>query len=244
MTCNIFYTSKKHKNYAEEIAKKLGSRTFSMIVDNEKPYLEVNDLGLSFFHPKARAKKKFIIDFNSRSMSWRLKRADHEKLIKKALGKSEQPQKILDCTAGLLQDSLLFLSLGHEVTAVEQSNILFNLLEDGIKRSKENEIFSRLTLVNANACSFVREAKEFDVIYFDPMFPPSKKTALRSAQIEYLAKILEHESIKNNPKEEFQLLQSMSVNKLIVKRPINASPFGEGINYQVKGKTIRFDIYI
>jgi len=36
----------------------------------------------------------------------------------------------------------------------------------------------------------------------------------------------------------------MSVNKLIVKRPINASPFGEGINYQVKGKTIRFDIYI
>ena len=177
-------------------------------------------------------------------MIWRLKRADHEKLIKKALGKSEQPQKILDCTAGLLQDSLLFLSLGHEVTAVEQSNILFNLLEDGIKQSKENEIFSRLTLVNANACSFVREAREFDVIYFDPMFPPSKKTALRSAQIEYLAKILEHESIKNNPKEEFQLLQSMSVNKLIVKRPINASPFGEGINYQVKGKTIRFDIYI
>ena len=99
----------------------------------------------------------------------------------------------------MLQDTLLFLSLGHQVTALEQSKILFYLLQDGISRSEDQSIFNQLDLKHMNACSYASQAKNFDVIYFDPMYPPSKKNALSSGQLEYISKILEVESLKNNP---------------------------------------------
>jgi len=246
MITSLYYTSKKHQNIAETLAQSIGIKALNEPSNTEEPFLEFSDSGLSFFHPEARAKNQFIINFNSGSTGWRLKRVEHEKLIKKALGKSPKPLKILDCTAGLLQDTLLFLSLGHEVTAVEQSKLLFHLLQDGINRSLpfQDNLFLNLTMVQGNACSFAREAQEFDVIYYDPMYPPSKKSALGSGQLEYLSKILEVEQISNKPQMDFEVLQLMPVKKMIVKRPIKAEPFNTGINYQVSGKTTRFDVYI
>jgi hypothetical protein len=43
---------------------------------------------------------------------------------------------------------------------------------------------------------------------------------------------------------DFEVLQLMPVKKMIVKRPIKAEPFDAGINYQVTGKTTRYDVYI
>jgi 16S rRNA (guanine1516-N2)-methyltransferase len=160
------------------------------------------------------------------------------------LGRSEKPLKILDCTAGMLQDTLLFLSLGHQVTALEQSKILFYLLQDGISRSEDQSIFNQLDLKHMNACSYASQAKNFDVIYFDPMYPPSKKNALSSGKLEYIAKILEVESLKNNPMHDFEVLQLIPAKKMIVKRPIKAESFSSQLNYQVMGKTTRFDVYI
>ncbi len=185
-----------------------------------------------------------LIDFNSGSTGWRLKRVDHEKLIKKALGKSDLPLNILDCTAGMLQDALLFLSLGHQVTALEQSKILFHLLQDGIRRSDDQTIFEKLDLINTNACSYAVQAKNFDVIYFDPMYPSTKKNALGSGKLEYIEKILEAESLDNDPLEDFEVLQLIPSKKMVVKRPIKAKSFSLKINYQVLGKTTRFDVYI
>jgi len=246
MISSVFFDSEAHQPQAQAAAKILGITARNLSHDSLEPHLELSDRGLSFFHPDARAKNKFNIDFVSGSSGWRLKRADHEKLIKKALGKSDKPLRILDCTAGLLQDTLLFLSLGHQVTAMEQSKILFLLLQDGVTRSKKthNELFTNLSLIQGNACSFNHDANAFDVIYFDPMYPPSKKSALGSGQLEYLTKILEVEEISNDPQKDFEVLQLMPVKKMIVKRPIKADPFHSGINYQVSGKTTRFDVYI
>ena len=39
-------------------------------------------------------------------------------------------------------------------------------------------------LIHGNACSFGQNADEFDVIYYDPMYPPSKKCAwLRTTRV-------------------------------------------------------------
>ena len=246
MVSKFFYTSDIYKDKAQDLAKFLGMSACSGPIKNDRAHLEFGESGLSFFHPKARAKNPFNLDFQTGSSGWRLKRADHEKLIKKALGKSDKPLKILDCTAGLIQDSLLFLSLGHHVTAIEQSKILFLLLQDAVNRSKEthNELFTNFSLMHGNACSFGQNADEFDVIYYDPMYPPSKKSALGSGQLEYLSKILEIEEIKNDPQQDFEVLELMPVRKMIVKRPIKAEPFNSSINYQVLGKTTRFDVYI
>ena len=240
----LVYSSNQYKSLAEELASSIGTTCIDQNKISHHSHLFLSDSGLSFFHPQARSSKNFIIDFNSGTTSWRMRRADHEKLIKKALGKHEVPLNILDCTAGMLQDTLLFLSLGHKVTAVEQSKILFFLLNDGINRSNNQEIFKSLTLINANACSYALRATKFDIIYFDPMYPSSKKNALNSGKLEYIARILATESINNNPIQDFKVLSKVPIKKMIVKRPIKAEPFSQTINYQVHGKTTRFDIYI
>jgi len=240
----LVYASSIQSDLVEDTASKLGTKASSSQEFSHQPHLYLSEAGLSFFHPEARSTNQFRIDFNSGSTGWRIKRANHEKLIKKALGKSERPLNILDCTAGMLQDALLFLSLGHQVTALEQSKILFYLLQDGISRSEDQSIFLKLDLIHANACSYAALAKNFDVIYFDPMYPTSKKNALSSGQLEYISKILEVESLANNASQDFEVLQLIPAQKMVVKRPIKAEPFSYQTNYQVSGKTTRFDVYI
>ena len=240
----LFYAAGIQQSLAEDIASRLGTIVSPDQALNPHPHLYLSESGLSFFHPEARSTNQFRIDFNSGSTGWRIKRANHEKLIKKALGRSKKPLKILDCTAGMLQDTLLFLTLGHQVTALEQSKILFYLLQDGISRSEDQSIFNQLDLKHMNACSYASQAKNFDVIYFDPMYPSSKKNALSSGKLEYIAKILEVESLKNNPMHDFEVLQLIPAKKMIVKRPIKVESFSSQLNYQVMGKTTRFDIYI
>ena len=122
----LFYASDQQQSFAHELAKKIGTNSSNDKKFTTQPHLDLSESGLSFFHPEARSSNKFKIDFNSGSTGWRVKRANHERLIQKALGKSEIPLNILDCTAGMLQDTMLFLSLGHRVTALEQSRILFH----------------------------------------------------------------------------------------------------------------------
>ena len=240
----LVYASGIQQSLAEDTASKLGTTTTKNQELNNQPHLNLSEAGLSFFHPDARSTNQFRIDFDSGSTGWRTKRANHETLIKKALGKSDKPLKILDCTAGMLQDTLLFLSLGHHVIALEQSKILFHLLQDGINRTGNKSVFNKLELIHTNACSYAVQAKHFDVIYFDPMYPPSKKNALSSGQLEYISKILEVESLTNNPMNDFEVLQLIPAKKMIVKRPLKAKSFSSQINYQVLGKATRFDVYI
>ena len=240
----LVYASGIQQSLADDTASRLGTTASSNQEFTHLPHLYLSEAGLSFFHPEARSTNQFRIDFNSGPTGWRIKRANHEKLIKKALGKSERPLNILDCTAGMLQDALLFLSLGHQVTALEQSKILFHLLQDGISRSEDQVIFEKLELLHTNACSYAARAENFDVIYFDPMYPPTKKKALSSGQLEYISKILEIESLENNSIKDFEVLQLITARKMIVKRPIKVEPFSLQTNYQVSGKTTRFDIYI
>ena len=244
MSLPLIYTSLENQKKAEEIASNLGTYATDNQALKNQPHLEVSAKGLSFFHPKARSSKKLRIDFNSGRIQWRIKRANHEKLIKKALGKRETSLNILDCSAGLLQDGLLFLTLGHNVTALEQSKILFYLLKDGISRSENQSIFEKFNLINTTAYKYIDKASAYDVIYFDPMYPINKKNALSSGQLEYIARILEVEMINNHPQKDFACLQSSFKKKIIVKRPIKSEPFSKNINYQVFGKTTRFDVYV
>ena len=171
----LVYELVNQEHLARGVASYIGTTAIKGEQLTDQPHFYLSETGLSFFHPEARSRNKFHINFNSGSTGWRVKRADHEKLIKKALGKSEHPLNILDCTAGMLQDTLLFLSLGHQVTALEQSKILFHLLQDGISRSEDQNIFKKLDLIHTNACSYAAQAKNFDVIYFDPMYHQQKR---------------------------------------------------------------------
>ena len=72
---------------------------------------------------------------------------------------------------------MIFLSLGHKVMAVEQSKIIFYLVEDAIKRAQsEIQFLKNLSFLNGNSLDVFKTSKgSFDVIYLDPMYPIMKK---------------------------------------------------------------------
>ena len=231
-------------NYVEEISTK-----FNYEIVFEKPHTKnyfIYDInGLSFILGINNTIKLINVNFMSGKLGWRLKRADHEGNLKKALGRTKNSLVIFDATAGLLSDSMIFLSLGHKVIAVEQSKIIFLLVDDAIKRAK-NEIpfLKNINLVNANSLDIYKSSQEFfDIVYLDPMYPISKNIK-KSGDIDSLRSILEIENILNEENSLINSFMEEDYQKLILKRPLKAKKLHSNINYQVKGKSTRFDIYL
>ena len=199
----------------------------------------------NILHYKISDKESLSFDFLKGRLFNRLKRIEHESLIKKAIGKNRTKLKIFDATAGSLIDTIIFLKLGHKVVACEQSKILIKLLSDGIERAREEySFFENLTLINEDSANIIELHKDSDIFYFDPMFNKTKRNLKRSGILQKISNILIHEKLQDTSKDIFSSIQKSNFKKIIVKRPINSKPLDEKINYQVKGKSIRFDIYI
>ena len=166
--------------------------------------------------------------------------------MKKALGKKDKKLFIFDATAGLLSDTMIFLSLGHKVVAVEQSKILFCLVNDAIQRARDKiPYLNNLEFLNDNSqLVYKKQDKVFDAIYLDPMYPIIKKSTKKRGSINNIKQILEIENLASDEEEIIDIFMKYNYKKIIVKRPLKSEKKYSNINYQVKGKTTRFDIYI
>ena len=135
-------------------------------------YFVYDSNGLSFVKDSINPKEVLHVDFLSGTLGWRLKRVNHERNLRKALGKTDKQLSIFDSTAGLLTDTMIFLSLGHKVVAVEQSKIIYSLVKDAILRAKDKiPELKNLIFLNDNSLEVYKSmSKEFDVIYLDPMY--------------------------------------------------------------------------
>jgi len=212
------------------------------IYPEQPPFFIYKEKGLHFAINSPQ-NKLIHIDFLKGQMGWRLKRTDHEALLKKALGKKKDNLTILDGTAGFLSDTLIFL--GHKVIACEQSRVLFMLLNDAINRAREELIFLKnLELVYGNAVDIYKNETNIDLIYLDPMYPDSKKNTARSGNMNDIKNILEIEAIKNLEDQIFFDFKKQEFKKIVLKRPIKSKIIDTNLNYQVKGKSTRFDVYI
>jgi hypothetical protein len=101
--------------------------------------------------------------------------------------------EILDATAGLGVDGLALALAGQQMVLMERNEALWAMLDN---------LIERLALDNARAV--LGDSAElfasgegsvngfFDVVYFDPMFPPRGKTALPGRRMQYLAALLEN----------------------------------------------------
>ena len=207
----------------------------------EEHFFYINNI----LHYKISDEESLSFDFLRGRLFNRLKRIEHESLIKKAIGKNKEKLKIFDATAGSLIDTIIFLKLGHKVVACEQSKILIKLLNDAIQRAREEYgFFENLTLINEDSANVIELHQDSDIFYFDPMFNKTKRNLKRSGTLQKISHILNGEKLEDTSKGIFRYVQKSNYKKIIVKRPINSKPLDEMINYQVKGKAIRFDIYI
>ncbi len=190
-------------------------------------------------------KESLSFDFLKGRLFNRLKRIEHESLIKKAIGKNKVKLKIFDATAGSLIDSIIFLKLGHRVVACEQSKILYRLLDDAILRAKnEYNFFENLSFINSDSAKIIDSHLDSDIFYFDPMFKDIKQNIKRSGTLQKIGNVLSLERLEDTSQQIFNQMLKKKYKKIIVKRPIKSNPLHEKINYQVKGKAIRYDIYI
>ena len=212
-------------------------------LDHDSLVLQEDNLYFNF--KKERALTPLKIDIQKGALGWRLARAQHETHLKKAIGKTDRPLRILDSTAGLLGDSMIMLALGHSVTAYEQSKILYMMLNNELNQIPEtNSNLLNFQLINSNVCEANFSEKSFDVIYFDPMYPEDKASSARRSDLKKINSILEIEGLASDPESTFTYLRSILKTKLIVKRPLKIDAFKGSINYQITGKSVRFDIYL
>lgn len=215
-------------------------------LSTNESYFQYNKDGLSFVEDSSNPRSILHVDFLKGKLGWRLKRAQHEGNLKKALGKKDKKLFIFDATAGLLSDTMIFLSLGHKVVAVEQSKILFCLVNDAIQRARDKiPYLNNLEFLNDNSLlAYKKQNKVFDAIYLDPMYPIIKKSTKKRGSINNIKQILEIEHLVSDEEEIIDIFMKYNYKKIIVKRPLKSEKKYSNINYQVKGKTTRFDIYI
>lgn len=230
---------------AESMAAKLGLEvTDHWRDDPEQQYLYFRDgtlsLGLS---PQAR-EHPICVDFVDQ---WRSRHRGKELLLK-AIGGRRVGLSVLDATAGLGRDSFLLAGYGALVQMCERHPIVAAMLEDGLLRGRDAtevaEPLARMTLVAVPALDHLASLEGEacpDIVYLDPMFPDSGKSALVKKEMR-----LFHHLVGKDEDADALLDAALAKarHRVVVKRPPKAPVLaGRAPQFTVSGKAVRFDIY-
>lgn len=232
---------------AEKLSKRLGLKIgpdmgkcdFALILKQDR--LEIQ---------RAEILDRIWVDFTQGKIQYR-RLYGKKQMLYRAIGikKGNRPT-VLDCTGGFGRDSFLLASAGCRVTILERNKIIAALLEDGLKRARENpettRIIENIEMFEYDAVSFLTEMakseKKYDVVYLDPMFPASSKSAKVKKELQFLQLL----NINDNNIENL-LPASLKVagKRVVVKRPKHAD-FMNALtpSYNLSGRTTRFDVYI
>jgi 16S rRNA (guanine1516-N2)-methyltransferase len=166
--------------------------------------------------------------------------------LAQALGR--KTKTVIDATTGWGQDALHIFRMGYELTCLERSPMMAELLADGFKRLDELDWMQRLglkspMLIRGNAIEALANLDSRpDCIYLDPMFPPKrKKSALAKKSMVVLRDLLGDDDDKE------QLLEAAfkaAGKRVVVKSPDYAGPLGGKPNESFQGKLLRYDVYL
>jgi 16S rRNA (guanine1516-N2)-methyltransferase len=184
------------------------------------------------------------IDFDKNHLDYQ-RRGHHGKkeLIAKALGASKGCRKILDLSVGMGIDSVFLMQLGFQVMGVERSPVLFALLSEAFQKTQK-EYLKSYKLYFSDALSFLQENQttlEFDSIYFDPMYPHKKKSALPKQEMMVFRDLVGGD---DDAAEVLKAALKWPVRRVVVKRPMKAEPLLPGVIHSFEGKVVRYDSYV
>lgn len=148
---------------------------------------------------------------------------------------------ILDATAGLGVDGLALALAGQRMVLMERNEALWAMLDN---------LIERLALDNARAllgdsAELILSEEDphngfFDVVYFDPMFPPRSKKALPGKRMQYLTALLEDAA----PFDETLIdsAKSRARSRVVLKRRLKDPVVGR-VDWQIRGRAVRYDVY-
>lgn len=206
-----------------------------------------------FFHFYVEADRVYVrdqdkrlleIDFDKNHLDYERKghRGKNE-LIAKALGVAKGHRRILDLSVGLAVDSVFLTQLGFEVIGVERSPVLFALLQEAFAKTQKTYLHS-YRLYHADSLQFLREQRgqlAVDAIYFDPMYPHKKKSALPKQEMVVFRDLVGHD---DDAAEVLKEALTWPVQRVVVKRPLHAEELLPGVRHSYEGKVVRYDTYV
>ena len=168
--------------------------------------------------------------------------------LPKAVGmKGAQSPTIIDATAGLGRDAFLLASLGSEITLIERSNSMHELLTAGMEAARQaggqhKDIIDRMTLIHGDSIALLPHMQA-DVVLVDPMHPPRKKSALVKAEMRAIRDIV---GLDEDQQLLVETALAVAKKRVVLKWPAKAAPLAglRPASYQIIGKSIRYDVFI
>jgi 16S rRNA (guanine1516-N2)-methyltransferase len=166
----------------------------------------------------------------------------HKELLARAIGvKASHRPEVIDLTAGLLGDSLLMLSFGCQVLAVERHPIVSLLIESALNNAHHGAL-ERFEFLPSDGLTVLSDQDLTQkTLYFDPMFSEVNDKALPRKEMrifrELVGKDLDAENVITS-------ILSRPYKRLVVKRPRLAVELAPGVSIKFEGKATRYDVYL
>ncbi len=209
--------------------------------------LTPNHLELIAHEENSKKPSSLRVDFTTPGNLRRVKNPHKELLIQAIKIRKKIPATVVDATGGLGRDAFLLAAAGCKVDVFEQNHFIGALLADGLKRAalapQTARVCNRITLHIQNTVEHIGElCPPPEVVYLDPMFPERDK----SAKVKQNLRILRYiEGDQGEDRELFAAVWAIKPRKIVVKRPLKSAPLCEiRPTYTLKGKAVRFDVYI
>jgi 16S rRNA (guanine1516-N2)-methyltransferase len=209
-------------------------------------FLTWRDDELKLLDKELLKKGGLSVDILPRNGEQRSYPAPKEGAFAQAIGR--KTKTVIDATTGWAQDSLYLFRMGYDVTCIERSPMMAELLTDGFARLAQESWVQKLALLppillQGNAIELLKNL-EFtpDCIYVDPMFPPKrKKSALSKKTMTILQEVVGEDLDKT---ELFEAAFSATGKRVVVKSPDYAKPLGGKPSESFGSKLLRYDVYL
>lgn len=158
-------------------------------------------------------------------------------LLTRACGGPGRNQTLLDPFGGYGLDAMTLALAGYEVTVVERELVVWLLLQDAIERQG----LSLQTEYGDGVAYLTDNAKQWDVIYLDPMFPLRQKRALPNRGLQHLQALTS--SLHVDIELCLTLAREKARRRVVLKRRAKDPVIGRP-THQIKGQAVRFDVYL
>ena len=168
--------------------------------------------------------------------------------LAKAVGfKFNKNRTIIDATAGLGYDAFILASLGANVTLIERSEKIYDLLKAAISEAKLyggeiSKIVKRMNLLFGDSKDILPKIAP-EVILIDTMYKERKKSALVKNDMRLVREVVGSDS---DHVELINVALNNASKRVVIKQPRYAETLDniKGCSHQILGKTIRYDVYV
>lgn len=211
--------------------------------------LRYEPAGLTLYQHGPNAPGGLCVDFGSPQLQRRASDSLKQQNLCKAAGLARpQAWHILDAMAGLGRDAWLLSLRGARVDMLERAPVVAALLQDALQRGREHASAAsplhRLHLQQADFLQVADTLPVYDVVYLDPMFPPTGKNARAKKEMQLLQSLL-HADLVADEALLLETARGHARRRVVVKRGRRSPPLASCTpDIQFQGSSNRFDVYL